>query len=122
MLGWRKSLDAFSPIQRSPERERKCLRARIQKLDLELAIGDGLGLSDQLIHPLLGDRAVALVVDVDAVSGARRLSINKHAKSNRGSRHGRSHDEVKIAGMKTIGDPPIGLVERGGLFPDRPVA
>jgi hypothetical protein len=28
------------------ERERKSLHARIDKFDLELAIGDGLGLSD----------------------------------------------------------------------------
>ena len=57
----------------SAEGERKSLHARIEKLDLELSIGDGLRLSDQLIQPLFGHRAVALLVDVDAVSRARRL-------------------------------------------------
>jgi hypothetical protein len=33
------------------ERERKSLHARIEKLDLELSIVDGLRLSDQLIQP-----------------------------------------------------------------------
>jgi hypothetical protein len=39
---------------RSAERERKSLHARIEKLDLELSISDGLRLSDQLIQPLFG--------------------------------------------------------------------
>jgi hypothetical protein len=30
---------------------------RIEKLDLEQSIGDALGLSDQLIQPLFGNRA-----------------------------------------------------------------
>ena len=46
---------------RSAERERKGLHARVEKLDLELAIGDGLRLADQLVQPLLGHCAVALV-------------------------------------------------------------
>ena len=40
------------------------------------AIGDGPRLADQLIQPLLAHRAVALLVNVDAVRGARRLSID----------------------------------------------
>jgi len=38
----------------SAEREHKGLHARIEKLDLELSIGDGLRLSDHLIQPLFG--------------------------------------------------------------------
>src|SRR5215208_591755 len=64
----------------SAERERKSLDARIEELDLELSIGDGLRLPDQLIQPLFGERAVALVVDVVSVSGARRLSVDEDAK------------------------------------------
>src|SRR5205814_5700200 len=66
----------------SAERERKSLHARIEELDLELSVGDGVRLSDQLIQPLLGNGTVALVVDVDSVSSARRLSIDEHAESN----------------------------------------
>jgi len=55
----------------SAERERKSLHARIETLDFELSSSDGLRLSDQLIQPLFGNRAVALVVNVNSVrSGA----------------------------------------------------
>src|SRR5260370_15445137 len=69
----------------SAERERESLHARIEKLDLELPISNGLRLPDQLIEPLFGSRAVALLVNVTAMSRARRLSIEEHAKA-----HGRS--------------------------------
>src|SRR5207249_1935989 len=72
-------------ITLSAERERERLHARIEKLDRDLSIGDGLRLSDQLIQPLFRNRAVALVVNVKSVSRARRLPIDQHAKS-----HGRS--------------------------------
>ena len=45
-------------------------------------IGDGLRLSDQLIHPLSGDSAVAPVVSVNAAGRARRLPVQGHAKSH----------------------------------------
>ena len=67
-------------------------------------------------------RAVALVVDVNAVRGARRLSIDEHAKSHGRSPRRRSHDEMKIAGVKAVRDPPVGLVQHGGLLPHRPLA
>jgi hypothetical protein len=56
----------------SAECEHKRLHAGIEKLDLELSISDGLRLSDHLIQPLFGNRAVALVVNVSSVSSARR--------------------------------------------------
>ena len=99
-------------IDGSAEGESKGLHARIEKLDLEQAIGDGLGLADQLIQSLFADRTDALVVDVDAVRSARRLSIEAHAKPHGSPWRGRSHDEMEIAGMKAIGDPPATLVQR----------
>jgi hypothetical protein len=39
-----------------------------RKLDLEPPISDGLRLSDELIEPLLNDRAVAVVVDVNSAT------------------------------------------------------
>src|SRR5438067_2527925 len=69
---------------RSTERERKGFRARIEELDLEQSIGDRLWLADQLVHPLVGNRADTLVVDISSVSGTRRLSIDQHAKPHRG--------------------------------------
>src|SRR6185295_13954866 len=106
----------------SAEREHKSLHARIEKLDLELSIGDGLRLSDQLIQPLFGKRSVALGVHVSSVSSARRLSVDQHAKSHGSSSHCRSHDEMKIAGVKAVRDPPVGLVQHSGLFLHRPIA
>src|SRR5438105_1929153 len=50
--------------QGSAEGERKSLHACIEKLDLELAISNVPRLSDQLIQPLVGHRAVALLVNV----------------------------------------------------------
>ena len=98
------------------ERERKSLHARIEKLDLELAINDRLWLADQLIEPLFANRAVALGVNVNSVRRARRLSIDEHAKAHGSSSRCRSHDEMKIAGVKAVDDPPVGLVQHGGLF------
>jgi hypothetical protein len=37
----------------SAERKRKDFHVQIKKLDLELAIGDGLRLPDKLVQPLL---------------------------------------------------------------------
>jgi hypothetical protein len=47
----------------SAKRESKSLHARTEKLDLELPIGDGPRLSDQLVQPLFGHCAVALLID-----------------------------------------------------------
>src|ERR1700693_4085760 len=52
---------------RSPEREGEHLHSRIQELDLEPPIGHGSWLSNELIQPRFGDRAKALIVDVDSV-------------------------------------------------------
>ena len=105
----------------SAEREIKRSHAWIEKLDLELSIRDGLGLSDQLIRPLLGSRAVALFVSVDSVSDAWRLSVDEHAKSHGSSTPCRRHDEVQIAGVKAVRDPPVGLVQDIGPAPHRPI-
>src|SRR5215211_7964599 len=106
----------------SAERERKSLHTRIEKLDLELSINDGLRLSDQLIQPLFANRAVALLVNVDPVSSARHLSADEHAKSHGRSSSCRSHDEMKIAGVKVVCDPPVSLVEHSGLLLYGPIA
>jgi hypothetical protein len=53
---------------RLAERERESLHAGIEELDLEQPIDDGFRLPDKLIKALLGNRAVALVVYIDATS------------------------------------------------------
>ena len=107
---------------RSAEREREGLHTRIEELNLEQSIGDGLRLSDQLIKPLLGDRAVPLVVHVDAMSSAGWLSIDEHAKAHGTTWSCRSHHKMQIAGVETIRDPPAGLVQSSGPLLHGPVA
>src|SRR5918992_6087144 len=117
----RAATPAEQPAPGSAERQRKHLHARTEKLDLELSISDRLRLSDQLIQPLFGNRAVTMPVNVDSVSGARRLSIDEHATSNGSSPGGRPHDEMKIAGVKATREPSVGLVQHRRLFAHRPI-
>jgi hypothetical protein len=80
-----------------PKRKRTRLHARVEKLELELSILNGLRSSDEPIQPLFGGRAVALVVDVNSMGSARRLSIDEHPKSYGLPSRCRSHDEMKTA-------------------------
>src|SRR6476660_4324148 len=84
----------------SAERESERLDARVEEPDLELAVGDGPGLPDQLIQALIDGLSVALGVDVDSMSGAGRFSVDEDPKAD-GRPSGRgSHYEVKIARVK----------------------
>jgi hypothetical protein len=94
----------------SAEREVKSFYTKAEKLDLKQVIRDGFRLPDELIQPLLGHFAIALIVNVATMRCARQLSINEDAKWNGGSSHCRSHDEMKIAGVKTVRDSPAGRV------------
>jgi hypothetical protein len=69
---------------------------------------------------LLGDRAVALVVYVSSMARARRPSIDQHSKRNGSSASGWPHDEVEIARMKLVCDPPAGSVQYSRLCLQRP--
>jgi MFS family permease len=84
--------------------------------DLEGAVGDGAALADELVHPLLRDRAVAITVDVASVCLAGWLSVDGDAASHRGLRRCRSHDEVEVAGVEAAGYAPLRLVQRGRLL------
>jgi hypothetical protein len=46
--------------------------------ELEGALTDRAGLADRLVQPRLDEGAVALVVDVAAMGGTRRLLIQAH--------------------------------------------
>src|SRR5215471_10580904 len=89
------------------ERKDVSLHARIKKLDLERPICDGLRLSDELVEPLLGDRSVALLVDLGAVSVARRASVEENTKAYRCSTRSRAHHKMHIARVEAVGDPPV---------------
>src|SRR5919112_4982155 len=93
----------------------------IREGDLEGALGDGAGLADQLVQPRVGDHAMALVVEVGAVGGARGLVVDPHLEPYRRPPCRRGHDQVQVAGVEAGGDPPLGLVEHDGLPLYRPV-
>src|SRR5262245_33484072 len=97
------------------------LDARLGEGDFEGAVGDRAALPDELVEPLVGGCAVALAVGVGSVGIVRWLPVDEHLESWGGSRCGRSHDEVKIARVEPVGNPPVGPVQRGGLFSHRPV-
>src|SRR6266496_2104484 len=97
------------------------LNARIEEGDLECVLGDGATLADELVEPLFGHRAVALVVDVGSVGSARRLPVDEHATSYGSPSRGRSHDEMQVAGVEAVGDPPVGLVQHDSLSLHRPI-
>jgi hypothetical protein len=106
----------------STEGERKRLHPGIQKLDLELSIGDGLRLSNQLVQPLFGNRAFASLIDVKPASRNCWLPVYEHTKPHGRSSLGRPHDEMKVAGVEAVRDPPAGLVQYNRLSSDCPIA
>src|SRR6266566_5627944 len=99
----------------SAEGEDKGLHARIEELDLELAISNVPRLADQLIQPRFAHRAVALLVNVTSMSRTRLLSIEEHAKAYGRSSCCRPHDQVQIASMKAVRNAPVGRMQHGGL-------
>src|ERR671913_2575993 len=103
--------DQIASATGSAEREAISLHPRIEKLDLEESISDGLLLSDQLVEALFANRAVAPLVDVGSVSGARRLSIDEYAKRHGGSPRWGSHHEVHVARMEADRDPSWRLAQ-----------
>jgi len=74
---------------------------------LEGAVGDGAGLADELVHPLLRDCDVAITVDVASVCLAGGMSVDEDAASRGRFRCCRSYDEVEVAGVEAAGDLPV---------------
>src|SRR5206468_3108917 len=89
------------------ERETVGLNTGRQERDLERALDDGSRFTNQLMQPLLGQRSVTLFVDVEAVCGAGRFSVDAHDERHGCVSRRRSHDEMDVAGVEAEGDPPI---------------
>src|SRR5215469_2290472 len=94
----------------------------IEEIDLEGAVGYGAALADELIQALFGYRSGARAVDVEPMRRARRPSVDEHAEPDGRARYRGPHDQVQVAGVEAVRDPPAGLVQRGGLFLQRPVS
>src|SRR3954470_5818317 len=104
------------------EGKREGLDARIEELDLELAIGNRARLTDELVETLRGHAAVALRVGVGSMCCLGRLAIDQHAEANRGSRPGRSHDQIYVPRVKAVHDAPVCFLQDDGVAPRRPVS
>src|SRR5688572_10929188 len=107
---------------RSAERQAVRLGAWVEELDLDEALVDRVRLADELIQALVGQRAVARLVDVETVRRARRLAIEQHPETHGCSSGCRAHDQVGIAGLEPERDTPAALVQHRGVLRDRPVA
>ncbi len=104
------------------EREHEGLDARVGKDDLERPVGDRSALADQLVEPLLSDRPVALLVDVEAVRLSGRLAVDEHAERHRAASRARAHDEVDVASVEAERDPSVRAVEDTGTTCECPLA
>ena len=82
-------------------------------------VGDLPRLADQLVHPLLAHHAVAFGIDVAPVRIARWLPVDAHPEPHRRIPRRRAHDEIHVAGMEAVGNPPVGRVQRAAR-PPRP--
>ena len=85
-------------------------------------LADALPLADELVHPRLGDGALAGLVDVEAAGITRRLTVEAHGEADRRTRGGRREDQVEIARLEAVRDRAGGRFEDGGLLADRPFA
>ena len=116
-------LDALSSVDDgSAERETERLRAALEELDLEPAVADRAVLPDQLEHPLIGQDAGPVGVDVGPVRGARRRAVEQHRNGTRALTGLRAHHEVDVARVELESDASARFVQRDGLRSRRPIA
>ena len=108
----------------SAKREAEELDARLQKLDLEDALGDRGRLADKLIEALFAHSAGAVGSDVRTERAGGRPAVEAHAEGNRGAVDGRPNtrftsrawkryasracDAVAVAARREIAQAPAG--------------
>src|ERR1700693_862062 len=94
------------------KREAEGFDAAVEELDLKPPVADRSRLTDQLIHPLLHNRAVFARVDIGSVGWPSALTVEQHAKPHGRALSRRSHHEVHIARVELVRDPSSRTVER----------
>jgi hypothetical protein len=92
-----------------PEGEGIGLGAGVGEGDLEGALDDGPVLPGELVQPLFGERAGAVLVQVGSVVRAGRLPVEEDPEPGGRSRRGRSHDQIEVARSEPAGDPPAAV-------------
>ena len=78
-------------------------------------------LADQLVQAALAQHAVPVLVDVDAVRGARRLAVEEDPERDRVRAPGASTRCASRAWNRKAMRPPAWSSD-GALAPDRPLA
>ncbi len=73
---------------------------------------DCAGLADQLVQPLLRDRALAGLVGIRAVIGTGRLAVDRHTEPDRLAVCARPEHEMQVAGVEAERDAARRAVER----------
>src|SRR5437667_11806252 len=94
------------------KREAEGFGAVIEELDLKAPVADWLGLTNQLIHPLLHNRAIPVRADINSVGCPGAQAIEEHTEPHGVALCRRSHDKVHIARVELVRDPATGAVER----------
>ena len=89
---------------RQPNVKQKACDAHVEEFDLELAIGDATGLSDELVEAGLRDRAVAVSVHIDSVRIAGRLAVDPHAEPTWRAGGCRAEDQVRVPSVEAVPD------------------
>src|SRR6185295_5674864 len=56
------------------------------------------------------------------MSHARWLTVDRYTKTDGGASCRWSHDQMQIAGVKSVRDPPVRFLQRRGLRPEGPIA
>jgi hypothetical protein len=115
---WRLSLlTRTTDVRRTIEARRGLPKCKVKdgdtrpkKLNLKLPISDCSGLSDQLVHPWLGNGASALLVNVEAMSVVWGAAIDQYVESHRTAIGRGTQDQIDIAGVKAVHEPPVGRV------------
>src|SRR4029079_15481239 len=88
------------------EREDIGLDAGLGEHDLEGAVFDRPGLAEQLGEALGRYGAAAVLVDVEPVRAAGRLSVDEHPERNGRAAFTRPEDEVNVAAGEPEPRPP----------------
>ena len=87
-----------------------------------VSIHDRFRLPDQLIQPLIDGRAVAVLVDVEAMSRTWRAAVERHANTHGALSARRTHDQMKVARLKAARESAVGTGQNNRLPAHHPLA
>jgi hypothetical protein len=96
--------------------------ASIEELDLDVPVGNGAPLADELVQPRLNDSPIAIVINVEPMRIARRLAVDSYAEPSRRPSGRWPQHQVHIAGVAAVPDAAVRGVQYGSLLLQGPLA